>query len=438
MQTKASFSIIEFVIWLRKHFWRLFLILALLLLGLLIVLPQGNKILKHNFPLRLGLDLKGGAHLLYELDLSKIPDKDRNAASDSTLEVIRNRVDKFGVSEPVINPVVVSGKRAILVELPGIKDLKEAKDLIGQTAQLEFWEQTEEEKYQNNEVLPGFKPTELSGKELKKAQPTVNQQTQEWEVSIEFNSQGAKLFEEITKRNVGKPVAIVLDNKLVSLPVVKEAIIGGKAVITGQFTPKEAKRLAIQLNAGALPVPITLVEERTVEATLGKEAIEKSLVAGIFGLFLVALYMLINYRYFGLWAVVALSIYGVLVLAIFKLGAFTLTLSGIAGFILSIGMAVDANILIFERTKEEFRQGADLSTAISEGFKRAWPSIRDSNVSSLLIALILYSFGTGQIKGFAVTLGIGILVSMFSAITITRTFLQAFVPDRVGKITTEK
>ena len=416
----------------------MFLIFALLVLGLLIILPWGNKILHHDFPLRLGLDLKGGAHLLYQLDLSNIEAKDRNAASDSTLEVIRNRVDKFGIGEPVINPVAVSGKRGILVELPGIKDLEEAKELIGQTAQLEFWEQTEDKKYQNNEVLPGFKPTELSGKDLKRAQPTVNQQTQEWEVSIEFNSRGAKHFEEITKRNVGKPVAIVLDNKVVSLPIVREAIVGGKAVITGQFTPQEAKRLSIQLNAGALPVPIKLVEERTVEASLGEEAIQKSLVAGIIGLFLVALYMLINYRYFGFWAIAALSIYGVLVLSLFKLGGFTLTLSGIAGFILSIGMAVDANILIFERTKEEFRSGSDLSLAINEGFKRAWPSIRDSNVSSLLIALILYSFGTGQIKGFAVTLSIGILMSMFSAITITRTFLQAFVPEKAGKIITKK
>ncbi len=426
------------MIWLKSHFWRLFLIFVLLFLALPIVLPQGNELLKHRFPLHLGLDLQGGAHLLYELDLSKVAPQDRNTASDSTLEVIRNRVDKFGVSEPVIQPVTISGKRAIVVELPGIKDLKEAKKLIGQTAQLEFWEQTQEEKYQNNEVLPGFKPTGLTGKELKKATPTVNQQTQEWEVALEFNSKGAKLFEEITKRNVGKPVAIVLDKKVISQPVVREAIVGGKAVITGQFTPQEARRLAIQLNAGALPVPIRLIEERTVEATLGREAIQKSLMAGVLGLLLVALYMLINYRYFGMWALVALGIYGVLVLAIFKLGSFTLTLSGIAGFILSVGMAVDANILIFERTKEEFRLGSDLTTAIQEGFRRAWPSIRDSNVSSLIIALILYSFGTGQIKGFAVTLAIGILVSMFSAITITRTFLLAFVPQRTFQLKKQK
>ncbi|MCD6422443.1 protein translocase subunit SecD [bacterium] len=420
---------------MRRRLWlSLLFLLALFVFAGGIVFPSfGKKWLKKEFPLHLGLDLQGGTHLVYELDLSKIDKKDWGSAEESTLAVIRNRIDKFGVAEPVIQPLSVGGKKAILVELPGIKDIEEAKKLIGQTAQLEFWEPTDEEKYKDNEVLPGFKPTGLTGKHLKKAQPTVNQQTQEWEVSIEFNAEGAKLFRDITKRNLHKPVAIILDKKVISQPTVQEVIEGGKAVITGRFSPQDAKLLAIQLNAGALPVPIKLIEERTVEATLGKEAVKKSLLAGAVGLILVILFLLINYRYFGLWSTVALGGYILLLVATFKLLKITLTLSGIAGLILSVGMAVDANILIFERTKEEIRQGKERFEAILEGFKRAWPSIRDANVSTLLIAWVLYAFGTGQIKGFAVALALGILWSMFSAVFATRVFLLLFVPKAKTK-----
>ena len=426
----------------KSLLWRLFFIILLVALALLIVLPQGKKIIKKSFPLSLGLDLQGGSHLVYEMDLASIKKEDWSSAQESTLNVIRNRVDKFGVAESTIQPIQISGKRAILVELPGIKDLEEAKNLIGKTAQLEFWEEdqgqiTKEGKVKSaqNNILPGFKPTGLTGRQLKKAQPTVNEQSQAWEVALEFNAEGAKLFKDITKRNLGKPVAIILDSKPISIPTVQSVIEGGKAVITGKFTPQEAKSLAIQLNAGALPVPIKLIEERTVEATLGREAVEKSLLAGMIGLLVVAIYMLINFRYWGLWSIVALAIYTLLNIAIYKILHITLSLSGIAGFILSVGMAVDANILIFSRSREEMALGSNLIDALRDGFTRAWLSIRDSNISSLITALILYSFGTGQIKGFAVTLGIGILASMFSAITITRTFLLLFIPKTLHEKT---
>lgn len=266
--------------------------------------------------------------------------------------------------------------------------------------------------------------TGLSGKHLERAGVEFEQNTNAPQVSLEFDSEGKDLFAEITERNVGKTVGIYLDGSPISLPRVNEKITEGNAVITGEFTLEEAKLLAQRLNAGALPVPITLVSQQNVGATLGKISVEKSLLAGIIGLILVGIFMLIYYRIPGLLAIMALFIYALLILAIFKLVPVTLTLAGIAGFILSIGMAVDANILIFERSREELRLGKHLSLAIEEGFKRAWPSIRDSNVSSLITCVILAWFGTSIVQGFAITLGIGVLISMFSAITITRTFLR--------------
>lgn len=271
-----------------------------------------------------------------------------------------------------------------------------------------------------------WKNTELTGRNLKRATVQFNQQDNTPEVSLEFDDNGAKLFEEITARNVGKPVAIFLDGYAISVPTVNEKITGGKAVITGNFNLTESRELATRLNAGALPVPITLVNQQTVGASLGQQSVDNSLRAGFVGLILVALFMLIYYRFLGLLSVLALGVYGLLSLAIFKLWPVTMTLSGIAGFILSIGMAVDANILIFERLKEELRAGRSLSAAIQEGFARAWPSIRDSNFTTILTSIILIEFSTSVIKGFAVTLLLGVLLSMFSAITVTRTFLRLF------------
>jgi len=271
-----------------------------------------------------------------------------------------------------------------------------------------------------------WKNTELTGRNLKRATVQFNQQDNTPEVSLEFDDQGAKMFEEITARNVGKPVAIFLDGYAISTPNVNEKITGGKAVITGNFTTTESKELVKRLNAGALPLPITLVNQQTIGASLGQQSVDNSLKAGIVGLILVALFMIIYYRFLGFLSVIALAVYGVLSLAIFKLWPVTLTLSGIAGFILSIGMAVDANILIFERLKEELRAGRSLSNAIQEGFSRAWPSIRDSNFTTLITCIVLIEFSTSVIKGFAVTLLLGVLLSLFSAITVTRTLLRLF------------
>jgi preprotein translocase subunit SecD len=269
-----------------------------------------------------------------------------------------------------------------------------------------------------------WKNTELTGKNLKGASVQFNSNSSYPEVSLEFDAEGAKMFEDITGRNINKPVAIFLDNYAISTPNVNEKITGGRAIISGKFGVEEAKVLAQRLNAGALPVPIELINQSTVGATLGYNSLVASLKAGLYGFLLVALFMILYYRFPGVLSVLALSIYGILVLAIFKLWPVTLTLSGIAGFILSIGMAVDANVLIFERLKEELGDGKVLDIAVKNSFLRAWPSIRDSNFTTLITCFILAEFTTGVVKGFAVTLGLGVLVSMFTAIVISKTFLQ--------------
>jgi protein-export membrane protein SecD len=250
---------------------------------------------------------------------------------------------------------------------------------------------------------------------------------------LQFNDEGSKVFEELTSRNVQKRLAIYIDNVQLSAPVVQEKITGGKAQITGSFTIESAKELVRNLNAGALPVPIKLISQQTVGPTLGAVSLQKSLAAGIYGLLAVIVFMILFYRLPGLFASLALGIYVVLLLSLFKLMSVTLTLAGIGGFILSIGMAVDANVLIFSRMREEFREKKGFGVALEEGFRRSWPAIRDGNLTTLLIAVILFALGTSFIKGFALTLGIGILVSMFSAIIITRTFLRIFIGTRIER-----
>lgn len=378
---------------------------------------------------RLGLDLQGGAHLVFEGDFSSVADSDKDSALDSAKAVIERRINLFGATEPVIQTAKVGDSRRIIVEIPGISDINQAVNLIGQTAQLSFWE-TEASPSADLSIAtpsafgPFSKKTELSGKDLKRAQVTFNPNNGQPEVTVDFTTDGGTKFADITGRNVSKQVAIILDDQIISAPTVREPITGGSAVISGGFTADDAKNLSIQLNAGALPIPIKVVEQRNVGATLGAESIQKSLLAGAIGLTVVIVFMIVYYGVPGVLAAVALVIYALLTFAAFKLIPVTLTLAGIAGFILSIGMAVDANILIFERMKEEMRWGKKRVAAIEAGFARAWTSIRDSNVSSLITSSILYYFGTGLIRGFALTLAIGILVSMFSAIVVTRTFLR--------------
>ena len=349
---------------------------------------------------------------------------ERASALESAKTVIEKRVNLFGVSEPIVQTATVNGEDRILAEVPGITDVNQAINLIGTTAQLTFWEQG---------ATPGAQPkqTNLTGSDISNTSVTFDPNNGNPEVQLNFTPAGTKKFADITTRNVGKPVAIVLDNSLISNPVVNQAIVNGSAVISGNFTQDQANQLSTELNAGALPIPLTVIEQHVVAPTLGVEPLHKSLIAGIIGLVTIVIFMIVLYGRLGVIASVALLLYTLFVLTIFKLSSITpygvtLTLAGIAGFILSIGMAVDANILIFERIREELRANKSRETAIELGFSKAWTSIRDSNVSTLITCLILYEFGTGIIKGFALVLAIGVLVSMFSAIVVTRTFLRVF------------
>lgn len=411
---------------MRKKVWILFIFIILLgVLTGIVDWPTGPNLKIGSWTKELkiheGLDLQGGTHLVYELDTAKIDSRDLDSATQSVVNVIERRVNVLGVSEPVIQTAKIGDKRSVIVELPGVSDVNQALEIIGKTAQLSFWEQSASS---TENQIGGWQPTELTGAHLKRADITYDPTSGDPEVSIEFNSEGQKLFAELTQKNLQKPLAIVLDNQIISAPVVQSVISDGKAVITGKFSLTEAKNLAKLLNAGALPVPIKIIEQRNIEATLGANSVKQSLLAGLVGLLIVALFMILNYRFPGAIAVTALLIYSLIVLALFKLIPVVLTLAGIAGFILSIGMAVDANILIFERMKEELREGKTIGASIEEGFNRAWLSIRDSNFSSLITCAILYFTTSGIIRGFAVTLAIGILISMFSAIVISRNFLR--------------
>lgn len=383
-------------------------------------------------PFKLGLDLQGGTHLVYQADLKEIEDKEKDQAMEGLRDVIERRVNFFGVREPQVQ---VEGER-LVVELAGVIDPDQAIKEIGKTPFLEFKEEKEnvkeiaeknEKAIKENklsELEDPYQSTSLTGRFLKKAEVIFDQTTYQPFVSLDFNDEGAKLFEEITSRNIGKTIAIFIDNALVSAPVVQEKIAGGKARITGSFTPKEAQVLARNLNAGALPVPIGLLSQQSVGPTLGKVSLERSLQAGLIGFLAVIIFMIFFYRLPGALASLALFVYVILVLAVFKLASVTLTLAGIAGFILSIGMAVDANILIFSRMREELKQGKSYEDSIRDGFKRAWSSIRDSNLNTLIVSLIFFAFGTSFVKGFAFTLILGVLLSMFSAIFITNNLLE--------------
>ncbi len=547
------------------------LIVIIAVLGVLFALPKGPNWIRKEVKLHLGLDLAGGAHLVYQADVEKIPSGDRESAVESTRDVIERRVNALGVGEPVVQLNRAENSYRIIVELPGVTDIKEAIQRIGDTPVLEFKEETsptpltdeeiktrtqfnesqkknadklleelksstdeqfaekaravsddtgtkdkggdldfvqkgqfvpefDKEVFENlkdgeiskepvetvfgyhiirriesrckntktdkivscdelkkdgkdnsdvvqqvrarhilfikqslNGKAPGeqWQNTKLSGKQLKRSRVQFDTQTGFPIVALEFNTEGAQLFEDITGRNVNKQVAIFLDGQIISAPRVNQKISGGNAVITGNFTVVDAQDLAKRLNAGALPVPITLISQQQVGATLGQDSLQRSFLAGVLGMALVVLFMILYYRLPGVIASLALIIYTTIIIAIFKLVPVVLTLSGIAGFIMSIGMAVDANVLIFERMKEELRAGKTLQSAIDQGFARAWLSIRDSNISTLLSAFILIWLGTSLIKGFGITLAIGVLISMFSAITITRVLLK-FIAPRAG------
>ncbi len=509
-----------------------------------------------RFRTHLGLDLLGGAHLVYEADTSEVTMEDAESAIEGVRDVIEKRVNALGISEPIVQTSKTGDKLRIIVELAGVFDVNQAIAQIGATPLLEFKteapvpervplseedravresynkmqysralatiEKIKESDGQNfaeiakeisedpssaksggdlgfirreslvepfatvlfdelsNEGEMTMEPVEtdfgyhiiqmiesrfvedesngervkevhgrhilfatqslegdipaydqwenfgLGGKQLVKSEVLFDQYSGLAQVGLEFNDEGSKLFEDITDASVGKRIAIFLDGAIISAPTVQQKITGGKAVITGNFSIPEARELVNRLNSGALPVPISLISQQTVGPTLGKASIEKSLFAGIIGFVLVAFFMIVIYRLSGFLAVVALLFYACVTFSLFKLIPVTLTLAGISGFLLSIGMAVDANVLIFERLKEELKEGGEFSYSVKTAFDRAWNSIRDSNMSTLITCLILAWFGTSIIKGFAITLAIGVLVSMFSSIIITRTFIELF------------
>ncbi len=543
--------------------WRIFSIIALTAFCLLVVFPTyanrgiswvNNKanVGIPNLPasgFNLGLDLQGGAHLVYQANTDVIPGADKASAVEGVRDVIERRVrGGLGVSEPLVQTTRVNNDYRVIVELPGITDVSQAIKMIGETPILEFKEESDEPlrpltateqkemddfnktasanakeaqkdikggmtfeeavtKYSEDErtkstggdlgfiddtIVPDFykwaethkdgevskelikspdglniikrlsvqekqdensstvktyniarilirikqpidivppadqwKNTGLSGKQLKRAEVSQDSQTGQVQVALNFDDEGTQLFADLTKRNVTKPIAIFLDGSMLSSPVVNEAILTGSAVISGSFTMQEARLLAQRLNSGALPVPVELISQQKVDATLGADSLQKSLKAGIIGLLLVMIFMVVYYRLPGLLSVLSLSVYALLTLALFKIMGVTLTLSGIAGLILSIGMAVDANVLVFERLKEELRLGKSLRYAMEESFLRAWPSIRDSHITALISCVFLVWFGTGFIKGFASILAIGTLINLFTAITVTRSIMRA-------------
>lgn len=529
---------------------------GVLLLGLFSALIAYPKIVAfapsveqflERFKMNYGLDLQGGIHLEYLADVKDIADDKKTEALDAAVAVIERRVNAFGVGEPLVQLSRSGDENRIIVELPGVKDIEEAKQLIKETPFLEFRELAGEEaqkeideynaqsldaaskildnakngsdfaelaktwsqdpgskdkggeydfqkkgyyveafdavvfdpKFQKGSVWPElvetpfgwhiikkidergegddhevkiahilfpkynladfpqkqFKATGLSGKNLKDA--FVDYQSQGLgspQIGLRFDDEGAKLFADITQRNIGKPVAIFLDQQIISQPTVQSEILNGQAVITGDFSLPEANALVKRFNEGALPVPISLVSQQSIDASLGKTALDMSVQAGIIGLAAVAVFMVFFYRFLGLIAVVALLLYSAMLLALFKLSGLTpfpmtLTLSGIAGFILSIGIAVDANVLIFERTREEFSFGKSMRTSLREGFRRAWPSIRDGHLSTIITTLVLMGIGTGFVKGFAITLALGVLLSLFTAVILVRIMVDFFFND---------
>ena len=383
-----------------------------------------------EIPFRLGLDLQGGTHLIYEADLSNIEKENYDSSMQGLRDVIERRVNLFGVAEPVVRVQEVKGSSRLVVELPGIKDVNQAIEMIGKTPYLEFREEGPEPEEED----PYFIPTILTGQYLKGAILDFDQTTFEPQVNLEFDKEGTEIFKELTEKNIGRRLAIYIDDVLISAPVVRGVISGGKAQITGSFTIEEAKELVRNLNAGALPVPINLISQTTIGPTLGSISLQKSLKAGMFGFLAVVLFMICFYRIPGFFAALSLLIYAGILLSLFKFIPVTLTLAGIGGAILSVGIAVDANVLIFERMKEEKKAGESFSRSVETGFSRAWPSIRDSNLTTLIVAGIMFSFGTSFIKGFALTLSLGILTSMFSALFITRTFLRSFAGRALEKV----
>ncbi len=441
---------------MRTKTRRIFLfIILLIVVSLYIALPSTmvpplnftlfGKQIQKQFVLKKGLDIQGGMEVVLQADMTEIAAEDRDTAIESAKEVILRRVDLFGISEPSVTTSKTASDYRLLVDLPGVSDPNQALQLVGTTAQLDFRLQnpdlaTAESTTSAIAFFNQFEMTPLTGKQLRRALVQFDPKTNEPVIALEFDEEGRDLFAAITKENVGEVLAIFLDDYPLAMPRINTPILDGRAVMTGGFDLEGAKQTAIQLNAGALPVPIKIIEQRQLGASLGQEAVEKSVRAGLIGIGLVMIFMVMLYGWNGLIADLALTIYGILTLAIYKIMGVTLTLPGIAGLLLTIGMAVDANILIFERMKEELRLGKVWKRAMELGFGRAWDSIKDANIATIMTALVLInplnlSFlnASGMVRGFGITLLIGVLISLFTGVVVTRTFMRLFLKERGGQ-----
>lgn len=422
-----------------KAFW---MIIAVIVIGGWLWKGESffNGEFKKDFVL--GLDLAGGAALTYTIDTDSLPEGvNVNDSVEALRDVVERRVNLFGVREPTVTTEYsrLQKEWRLIVELPGVANVDEAAKLIGETPVLEF--QTEKKGAKQLgasstvfDLISNFEPTQLTGSYLKKAALVFDQTTNRPMVELTFDDTGAQLFAAITKANIGKQVSIFLDGVPISSPVVNEEITAGKAVISGTFTIEEARILVGRLNSGALPVPITLAGKSVVQASLGEKALGAGQKAAVVGFALIVIFMIVWYRLPGVMASLALVSYIAIMLTLFKLIPVTLTSAGIAGLIISLGLAVDANVLTFERMKEELARGKGLREAMETGFLRAWTSIRDSHIAAIIVSVILFWFGTSVVKGFAFTFFLGAVVSLFSAQIVTRVFLRAIAVDKIGKV----
>lgn len=400
-----------------------------------------GRTLSADMSIKQGLDIQGGMQVVLEAQMADVPEGDRQTALDSAQAIITRRVDLYGIAEPLVQSARVGDSYRLIVELPGISDPTEALNLVGQTADLQFLlvrQQLELDPAATESAAPTAQLEDigLGGNDLRRAALSFNPQTGEPEVSLEFNTEGTTIFGQVTTDNVGGTLGIFLDGSPLMLPTISTAILDGRAVLTGQFAVEEARQLAVQLNAGALPVPIKVLEQRTIGASLGQEAVTQSTAAGLLGLVFVLLFMILLYGWQGVIADMALIVFAILTVALYKLLGVTLTLPGITGLLLSIGMAVDANILIAERIREEYRKGKPFLVAMELGFGRAWDSIKDANMITILTALILinplnFSFlnSSGLVRGFGLTLLIGVLLGLFTGVVVTRNFTRLFLKE---------
>jgi len=407
----------------------------------------GGFDLSKEIELKQGLDIKGGLQVTLTANMQEIAPEDRSSALESLKTNIERRIDPYGVSESSLKTAISGENYRLILEFPGIEDPQQALDQIGKIAKMEFAipQFKPGETASDSAIFSGFLSTDLTGDDLKNASVTFETQDRQPAVAISFKDSGKTKFAKLTKENIGKPISILLDGVEISSPTVQVEITDGNAQITGSFSVDEAKALSVQLNAGALPVPVSVLSQKNIPATLGADSIQKSVTAGAIGLTMVVIFMIGNYGWMGLIASIGLVLYGLFTITIYKLGSVVLSLPGIAGFLLSVGMAVDSNILVFERYKEEIRAGRTWTVALELAFGRAWDSIKDANTATIITGFILYNpldwnflNTSGSVRGFALTLILGIFISLFTGIVVTRNLLRLFYKGKTLEINKKK